>query len=642
MEELIKKVQKFIKKQKKEFKKKNKKDQILLIIFAVLMIDMTLFSARIMTNELTTKKSGFEKFVKNAKEIDYYDLNTSIIPKLIASEKVFFKTTADNSVIIFYKDGNDTKEVKNIPALSVAMNIEKELIDSNTNYQWVSGKKEIITPIILSFISKHFIMILLFAYIAFTLKEMGHFGNSDKFEIYKPSDIKGSMKKIIGYEDIKEEIKHFQDLIKQKSKYKLYGITEASNMLFSGPPGTGKTKIATYMAKELDIPIIIATGNLETGYVNGGAKVIKNLFKTAEKVAMNTKNKSCLIFIDEGQTLLSKRGQHKEKYADDTNNELLAHLDGVKTKKDLNIIVIIASNFNENNFEMDEAMARRFKKKIDFRMPNLDERDSMLKAFLKRVKKKEKNIDTRKLAKSMSGLSGAILETIIQEAGQIAIRNKENVNENNIMKAFETILIGKSDRKTTKDKEKERKIISIHEMGHFMVDFAIKYKENNEDLKETKKAMNLIKISSESISRANALGFVLSESNDMLLRSISETENEIKSLFGGVASEEIIFGKRNITTGAKNDIEKVTSLLNHLVNETSSYSDSKISYSMFKEEKVNLKTIETKSAKLYNETLEIIEENKELIEYLSEILIDRWVLSKDEIFKEIEKYQSNK
>jgi cell division protease FtsH len=304
--------------------------------------------------------------------------------------------------------------------------------------------------------------------------------------------------------------------------------------------------------------------------------------------------------------------------------------------------VIIASNFNENNFEMDEAMARRFKKKIDFRLPNVEERAGMLEFFLKKVKKKDNDIDTLKLAKSMSGLSGAIIETIIQEAGQIAIREKENVNQKNIMKAFETILIGKSDRKTTKNKEKERKIISIHEMGHFIVDFAIKYKENNNDLKATKEKMNLIKISSESISRANALGFVLSETNDNLLMSISEIEKEIKSLFGGVASEEIVFGKNNITTGAKNDIEKVTRLLNHLINETSSYSYSKISYSVFKEEKVNLEKVEEKSAELYKETLEIIRNNKDMIEYLSEILIDRWVLSKDEIFEEIEKYQRNK
>lgn len=642
MEELIKKAKKFIKKQKKEFLKKNKKDQIFLIILTVIMIDLSFYTARIMSTELKTKKSGFEQFVKNAKEVDYYDLNTSIIPKLIASEKVFFKTTLDNSVVVFYKDNNETKKVKNIPALSVAMNIEKQLIDNNSTYQWISENKNKIVPIIMTFISDHFILIMLFGYIAFTLKEMGHFGNNDKFEIYKPSEIKGSMKKIIGYEDIKEEIKHFQDLIKQKSKYKLYGITETSNMLFSGAPGTGKTKIATYMAKELNMPIIVATGNLETGYVNGGAKVIKNLFKTAEKTAMENENKSCIIFIDEGQTLLSKRGQYKEKYADDTNNELLAHLDGVKTKKGLNIIVVIASNFNENNFEMDEAMARRFKKKIDFRLPNLDEREGMLNFFLKRVKKKEKKIDTRKLAKSMSGLAGAIIETIIQEAGQIAIREKANVNENNIMKAFETILIGKSDRKTTKDKDKERKIISIHEMGHFIVDFAIKYKENKEDLKSTKKAMNLIKISSESISRANALGFVLSESSDNLLMTVSETEIEIKSLFGGVASEEVVFGKSNITTGAKNDIEKVTRLLNHLINETSSYSNSKISYSMFKEEKVNLKLIEVKSSELYLETVDIVNENKEMIEYLAEILVERWVLSKDEIFEEIEKYQRKK
>ena len=644
MEEFIKKIKKALKKEKKAFNKKSLRDKIFSVVMIILILDWTVFALRLTSENIgKDKNSGFEQFIKNAKEVSYFDLNTSITPKLIASEKVFFKVNDEKGVEIYFKENNESKIVKNIPALSIAMNIEKELIDNKTNYQWIANKEIEIKPIVVNFVSEHFFILLLIGYIAFTLKEMGHFGSNDKFEIYKPSDIRGSMKSIIGYDDIKEEIKHFQDLIKKKEKYKLYGITETSNILFAGPPGTGKTKIASYMAKELDMPILLATGNLETGYVNGGAKVIKSLFKTAEKTALASKNRSCIIFIDEGQTLLSKRGQHKEKWADDTNNELLAHLDGIRTKKDINIIVIIASNFNDNNFEMDEAMARRFKKKIDFRLPNLDERSAMLKHFLKRVKKKEKNIDTEKLAKSMSGLAGAIIETIVQEAGQVAIQNNEKINEANIMKAFETILIGKSDRKTTLNKEKERKIISIHEMGHFIVNFAIEYKKNKKSLEKTKKAMTVIKISSESISRVNALGYVLSESDDKLQRDVSSFEDEIKSLYGGVAAEEVIFGKRKITTGAYNDIEQVTKILNHLINDTSSYSNKKINYNLLKiDREKNLKEIENKSQELYLESLKIVEENKELIEHLSEILIDRWVLSKDEIFKEIKKYKNKK
>ena len=200
-------------------------------------------------------------------------------------------------------------------------------------------------------------------------------------------------------------------------------------------------------------------------------------------------------------------------------------------------------------------------------------------------------------------------------------------------------MIGKSNRKTTKNKEKERHIISIHEIGHFMADFNQTMAENNFDLAKTQKAMNVIKISSENISRVNALGYVLHESKEILLNSVAELEKEIKILYGGVASEELIFGKQNITTGASNDIEKITHILNHLFVETSSYSDAKLKLdSLDSLKEVAHKNMENKARELYLETFKLLEKDKELIEHLADVLIDRWVLSKEEIFEEIEAY----
>jgi len=208
------------------------------------------------------------------------------------------------------------------------------------------------------------------------------------------------------------------------------------------------------------------------------------------------------------------------------------------------------------------------------------------------------------------------------------------------MKAFEVVMIGQSNRKTTKNKEKERHIISIHEIGHFLTNFKQTLAENDNDMQKTQEAMKVIKISSESISRANALGYVLSESDDLLLHSITELEKEVKILYGGVASEELIFGKTNITTGSANDIEKITQILNHLFIETSAYSKAKLkldNIELLKKEAY--KKMEEKSAELYDETLALLEEDKGLIEYLAAQLIERWVLSKEEIFEEIEKYR---
>jgi cell division protease FtsH len=204
------------------------------------------------------------------------------------------------------------------------------------------------------------------------------------------------------------------------------------------------------------------------------------------------------------------------------------------------------------------------------------------------------------------------------------------------MKAFEIVMIGKSNRKTTQNREKDRKVIAIHEIGHFMADFNQTLRENGGDLEKTKEKMKIIKISSENISRVNALGYVLNESEEILLSSITELEKEIRILYGGVASEELIFGKKNITTGSANDIEKITKILRHLYIETSSYNNSKLKLDELEPLKERAyKQMEEKSRELYIQTINLLRKDRELIEYLATQLIYRWVLSKDEIFQEI-------
>ncbi|CAA6807153.1 MAG: Cell division protein FtsH (EC, partial [uncultured Sulfurovum sp.] len=333
-------------------------------------------------------------------------------------------------------------------------------------------------------------------------------------------------------------------------------------------------------------------------------------------------------------------GQSRDKWADDTPNELLTHLEGVKTINDVRIITIVASNFDESNMQLDEAMAARFKKKIHFRLPNEEEREALLIHFLKPVENKDDSIEVTKLAKAFSGTSPRTLQTIVQEASLLAIVKQEQVNHEHLMKAFEVVMIGQSNRKTTKNKEKERHIISIHEIGHFITNFKQTLAENENDMEKTEEQMKVIKISSENISRVNALGYVLSESDDMLLHSIAELEKEVRILYGGVAAEELVFGKENITTGSANDIEKITRILNHLFIETSAYSTSKLKLDgldTLKKEAYN--RMEAKASLLYAETLTLLKDEQALIEHLASVLIERWVLSKEEIFEEIRQYK---
>jgi cell division protease FtsH len=633
--ELYQKVEKYLQSQPKKIPLKQ---QILMVILLVLSLDIAMY----LSSTIKGEETELQRITKDITELKYSDMNSSALNEILKAQKVYFVVNNELNVKVILKEENSSKEIRDIPIYSITRNIEKELIKNDINYQWV--KQENIIPgfIILSFLSEHIFEILFIALIIYMLQSSGMLLNSDKFTVYRPKEIKGSMEDIIGYDDVKEEIKHLVDMLRNVDLYSKYGIEDFFNIMFSGTQGTGKTTMAVQIAKELEVPILVTTGNIETGFVGGGAKVIKSSYSKANELASDNKFNSCIVFIDEAQNLLMKRGQSREKWADDTPNELLTHLEGVKTIHDVRIITIVASNFDESNMQLDEAMSARFKKKIHFRLPNEEEREELLKHFLNKVENREEQINVARLSKAFSNTSPRTLQTIIQEASLLAIAKEERVNDEHLMKAFEVVMIGKSNRKTTKNREKERHIIAIHEIGHFMSDFSQTMQENSFDIEKTKEKMKVIKISSENISRVNALGYVLNESEDILLSSITELEKEVKILYGGVASEELVFGKENITTGASNDIEKITHILNHLFIETSAYSQSKLkldNIDLLKD--VAYKEMEAKAKELYGETLVLLEKDKALIEHLADILIDKWVLSKDEIFNEINAYQSN-
>jgi len=631
--ELYQKIEKYLKSQPKKIPLKQ---QILMVILLVLSLDMAMY----LSSRIKGEETELQRITKDITELKYSDMNNSALNEILKAEKVYFVVDKELNVNVILKELNSSKEIRDIPIYSITRNIEHELIKHNINYQWVKQEDMIPGFIILSFLSNHIFEILFIALIIYMLQSSGMLLNSDKFTVYRPKEIKGSMEDIIGYDDVKEEVQHLVDMLKNVDLYSKYGIEDFFNIMFSGTQGTGKTTMAVQIAKELKVPILVTTGNIETGFVGGGAKVIKSIYSKASELAADNKFNTCIVFIDEAQNLLMKRGQSREKWADDTPNELLTHLEGVKTIHDVRIITIVASNFDESNMQLDEAMAARFKKKIHFRLPNEEEREELLKHFLNKVENREVQINVARLSKAFSNTSPRTLQTIIQEASLLAIAKEEKVNDEHLMKAFEVVMIGKSNRKTTKNREKERHIIAIHEIGHFMSDFTQTMKENEGDIEKTKEKMKVIKISSENISRVNALGYVLNESEDILLSSITELEKEVRILYGGVASEELVFGKNNITTGASNDIEKITQILNHLFIETSAYSESKLKLDKLDPLKdLAYKEMEAKAKELYIETLGLLEKDKALIEHLASILIENWVLSKDEIFEEIQSYE---
>ena len=487
----------------------------------------------------------------------------------------------------------------------------------------------------LAFLKRHALDIFLIGLIIYAMK-FGIPGMGMSASVITPDKLKGSMDDLIGMDDIKQEVLHLEDMIRNRSEYKSHNIDKPFNVMLTGPAGTGKTKLVGYLAKKLNVPLIQASGSaLESGYVGGGSKALNALYRKA------CARGSCIIFLDEAQTLFMPRGRGEKKWEDDTANTLLGLLDGVKSDKGAGVIWVVASNFDDASSEMDEAMLRRFSVKINFRLPNKGERGELLKSFLSRKKDglvDWNNLDLNQVAEMTANLSPALLETVVERASMISIQEKAIINTDLMFRAFERATLGLTDRATTAEKHKQRERVALHELGHFFMQID-PYLRQGLSLDEVKEKSHLLKISTESVSKIGALGYVLQSGDDVSLRTLEELEQDVIQLYGGVAAEELFYGARGISVGSQNDIEKATKMLNLMVNRLSMYSRAKIDYTQLQQEgsgERTLRQVEEKSDELYSYTLGAVRDYKAVIESLKDTLLDQYVLSKDAVFALLE------
>jgi cell division protease FtsH len=486
-----------------------------------------------------------------------------------------------------------------------------------------------------AFLKRHALDILLIFLVIYALK-FGIPGMGMNASVISPDKLKGSMDDLIGMEDIKQEVLHLEDMIRNRAEYKSHNIDKPFNVMLTGPAGTGKTKLVGYLAKKLNVPLIQASGSaLESGFVGGGSKALNALYRKA------CAKGSCIIFLDEAQTLFMPRGRGEKKWEDDTANTLLGLLDGVKSDKGAGVIWVVASNFDDASSEMDEAMLRRFSVKINFRLPNKAERGELLKSFLSH--KKEglvdwDDLDLGQVAEMTANLSPALLETVVERASMISIQEKTIINTDLMFRAFERATLGLTDRATTAEKHKQRERVALHELGHFFMQID-PYLRQGMTLEQVKEKSHLLKISTESVSKIGALGYVLNSGDDVSLRTLEELEQDVIQLYGGVAAEELFSGARGISVGSQNDIEKATKMLNLMVNRLSMYSRSKIDYTQLGGDsngEHSIRQVEEKSDELYSYTLGAIRDYKGMIESIKDTLLDQYVLSKDAIFALLE------
>ncbi len=425
-----------------------------------------------------------------------------------------------------------------------------------------------------------------------------------------------SFKDVAGLEEIKEELQETIDFINNSFKYKKMGAKIPKGILFHGPPGTGKTLLAKAVAGETNSTFLYASGSeFVEKYVGVGAKRVRTLFERAKKEAPS------IIFIDEIDAIGTKRNSESNNEKDQTLNQLLVELDGFNTNE--TVIVIGATNRMDL---LDEALLRpgRFDRHIYVGNPNIKAREKILEVHTNN-KPLDKSINIKEIAQKTTGLSGAELANIANEAAIIAVRNKKNIITSiEFDAAIERILAG-LEVKSPSVLLKEKNIVAIHEAGHALVSKVV-----NTDL--------IQKISI--VPRGQALGYVLKfPDEERYLFTESELLHRITCLLAGRAAEEFKF--KEITTGAKDDLNKATDIAREMV---CSYGMSSLGtlalddiYIRYNYDSIRME-IKKITDKAYSEALSIIEENSEILYEIASTLLEKETIDKNELDDIYKKY----
>ncbi|MGH1411516.1 MAG: ATP-dependent zinc metalloprotease FtsH [Mycoplasma sp.] len=351
---------------------------------------------------------------------------------------------------------------------------------------------------------------------------------------------------VAGYKEEKEELQEIVSFLTSPEKFNAMGVRLPRGVLLVGPAGTGKTLLAKAVAGEANVPFFSVSGSdFVEMFVGLGASRVRDLFKTARKMS------PCIIFFDEIDAVGRSRGigiggGNDER--EQTLNQILVELDGFNTSS--GIVVMAATNRAE---VLDPALLRpgRFDRKVNFHLPNLQERMQILKIHAKN-KNFDVTVDFELIGRKTAGFSGAELENLINEAAILAVRfGKTIVTNDEINESFDRIIAGLSKVSKVYTKH-EKELIAYHEAGHALIGLKM----------ETGDKVTKVSI----VPRGNAGGYTLSTpEEDNSLMPKKQLVSKIITFLGGRASEELVFGKDNITTGAVNDFEVSSDIIRRMV-----------------------------------------------------------------------------
>ena len=439
------------------------------------------------------------------------------------------------------------------------------------------------------------------------------------------TEVKTTFKDVAGLEGAKEEIQEIVEFLKTPEKYTILGGKIPKGALLVGPPGTGKTLLAKAVAGEAKVPFFSLSGSdFVEMFVGVGASRVRDLFKQAKDKAPS------IIFIDEIDAVGRARGKNNMSGGNDerenTLNQLLTEMDGFGTNT--HVIVIAATNRAD---VLDKALMRagRFDRQIYVDLPDIRERKEIFEVHLAPLKKVE-NLDTEFLAKQTPGFSGADIANVCNEAALIAARNnKTAVDKQDFLDAVDRI-VGGLEKKNKIVTTEEKHAIAVHEAGHATVSWMLEH------------AAPLIKVTI--VPRGQSLGAAWYLPEERLIVRPEQMLDEMCATMGGRAAEKVIFNK--ISTGALSDLEKVTKQARAMVtiyglNEKlgnityyDSTGQSEYNFSKPYSEETALvidQEISTLIETEYQRAIKILEDNKEKLEQLAAILIEKEVIFKDDL-----------
>lgn len=596
---------------------------VAVVIIAVLYLLMSRFGSQ--TSDYT-----YDAFVK---DVDSGSVTSVVI-----------KQNAEVPTGVLYVSFSGSKEqkmlnvsdVNDIQSMLTKKNISYDLRDVSRQSVWITT----VLPIGISL----FVIIFLFA----MMTRQGGGGGNAKMMNFGKSRAKlmtndqnhVTFNDVAGLDEEKEELAEIVDFLKNPVKYTMLGARIPKGVILTGPPGTGKTLLAKAVAGEAKVPFFSLSGSeFVEMFVGVGASRVRDLFKQASAKA------PCIIFIDEIDAIGKSRDNQisSNDEREQTLNQLLSEMDGFDSSKGL--VILAATNRPE---VLDKALLRpgRFDRRIIVEKPDLKGREDILRVHIKHVKT-EPDINLHEMALATSGAAGADLANMVNEAALRAVRcNRKTVSQEDLMEAVEVIIAGK-EKKDRILSEKEKRIVSFHEVGHALATAVQKHTQPVHKITIVPRTMG-------------SLGYTMQmpEEEERYLMSKDEIIDQITVFLAGRAAEELVFNVQ--TTGASNDIERATSLARNMITQygmsekfgmaglesiQNKYLDGRNVSNCSEETKTDIdKEVVRVLKECHEKAFNILKENRDALDEIAEFLINKETITGDqfmEIFNRVKSGREN-